>query len=91
MDIFYEIDLLLQEKLVDEDLDKYEDDEEDGEKREDPLEIIGDILIQIESTKDNIVVFPTGNWLTNKVYYNAGITRYYNFGGNKQYIKNYIF
>ena len=56
MDIFYEIDLLLQEKLVDEDLDKYEDDEEDGEKREDPLEIIGDILIQIESTKDNIVV-----------------------------------
>lgn len=58
MDIFYEIDLLLQEKLVDEDLDKYEEyeDDENGEKLRDPMEIIEEILKKIEETQDNIVV-----------------------------------
>ena len=58
MDIFYEIDLLLQEKLVDEDLENYEEYEEDenGEKLRDPLEIIEELLKKIEETQDNIVV-----------------------------------
>ena len=58
MEIFYEIDLLLQEKLVDEDLENYEEYEEDenGEKLRDPLEIIEELLKKIEETQDNIVV-----------------------------------
>ena len=58
IDIFNEIDLLLQEKLIDEDLENYEE-EEDGEiheKKEDPLEILEDILQKIETTKDNTIV-----------------------------------
>ena len=59
-DIFYEIDSLLQEKILDEDYDKYEEDEEEedneNEKKEDPIEIIEDILQKIEITKDNTMV-----------------------------------
>ena len=52
--IYSEIDALLQEKLIDEDLDKLEEDEEgDGEKEEDPLEILDELQHKIESSKDN--------------------------------------
>ena len=52
--IYSEIDALLQEKLMDEDLDNYEEDEDDeGEKGEDPLDILDEIQRKIESNKDN--------------------------------------
>ena len=52
--IYSEIDALLQEKLIDEDLDNYEEDEDDeGEKGEDPLDILDEIQRKIESNKDN--------------------------------------
>ena len=52
--IYSEIDALLQEKLMDEDLDNYEEDEYDeGEKGEDPLDILDEIQRKIESNKDN--------------------------------------
>ena len=58
IDIFYEIDSLLQDKLMDEDLDAVEENEEDeeGDKKDDPLEILEDIFQKIEITKDNIIV-----------------------------------
>ena len=58
IDIFYEIDSLLQDKLMDEDLDGIEDNEEDeeGDKKGDPLDILEDIFQKIEVTKDNIIV-----------------------------------
>ena len=42
-------------------------------------------------TDDNIIVFPTGNWLTNKVYYNAQKQEYLVLRGsiiNNEYIQN---
>ena len=57
IDIFNEIDTLFQEKLLDEDYENCEDEEdEDGERKEDPLEIIEEILEKIEITKDNAIV-----------------------------------
>ena len=54
--IYGEIDALLQEKLIDEDLDKLEEDEEDdGEKEEDPLDILDELQHKIESSKDNSI------------------------------------
>ena len=41
-------------------------------------------------TKDNIVVFPTGNWLTNKVYYNAQRNETYMIKENTILPDNYI-
>lgn len=42
----------------------------------------------IFSTNDNIVVFPNGNWLTNKIYYNNQYSEYKLLSGNVD--KNYI-
>ena len=41
---------------------------------------------------DNVVVFPTGNWLTNKVYYNSQKNEYLVLKGsiiNEEYIEKY--
>ena len=55
--IYSEIDALLQEKLMDEDSDKYEEDEdEDGKKEEDPFDILDEIQHKIEAFKENSLV-----------------------------------
>ena len=63
IDIYYEIDSLFQEKLLDEDIEQYEENEEEeeegegeGDKKEDPLDILEEILEKIEITKDNVIV-----------------------------------
>lgn len=54
-DIFNEIDALLQEKIGNANIENYEEDE-DGGKRDDPLDILEDVFQKIETTKDNIIV-----------------------------------
>ena len=58
IDIFNEIDSLLQEKLVDEDMNSNEEneEEEENEKKDDPLEILEDILQKIDITTDNTIL-----------------------------------
>ena len=51
--IYSEIDALLQDKLKDEDLDQFQDSEDDEEGREDPLDILDEILHKLEATKGN--------------------------------------
>ena len=52
--IYSEIDALLQEKLMDEDSDNFEEDEdEEGKKEEDPFDILDEIQHKIESSKEN--------------------------------------
>ena len=65
MEIFNEIDLLLLEKLIDEDLDNYEEEEdEEGEIRGDPLNIIEDIL---KSKKDKFMILNNMKYLYEKI------------------------
>ena len=40
--------------------------------------------------ENNIVVFPNGNWVTNKVYYNAQKGQYLSLNNNEIIDKNYI-
>ena len=46
MEIFNDIDALLQEKLGDEDIDNFDDDDEEG-KKDDPLDILEDVIQKI--------------------------------------------
>ena len=55
--IYAEIDFFLQEKLNDEDLDQYEEnEEEENNKEDDPLDILDEILQNIEATKENSLI-----------------------------------
>lgn len=49
---------------------------------------LGHDIFNIKS--DNIVVFPNGNWVTNKVYYNAQKGEYLSLNNNEVIDKNYI-
>lgn len=49
---------------------------------------LGHDIFNIKS--DNIVVFPNGNWVTNKVYYNAQKGQYLSLNNNEVIDKNYI-
>ena len=49
---------------------------------------LGHDIFNIKS--DNIVVFPNGNWVTNKVYYNGQKGEYITLNNNEVIDKNYI-
>lgn len=49
---------------------------------------LGHDIFNIKS--DNIVVFPNGNWVTNKVYYNGQKGEYLTLNNNEVIDKNYI-
>ena len=51
--IYMEIDSLLQEKIGDEELDNFEDDDSDEVEQNDPLDILEEIQHKIEATKEN--------------------------------------
>ena len=51
--IYMEIDSLLQEKIGDEELDNFEEDDSDEVEQNDPLHILEEIQHKIEATKEN--------------------------------------
>ena len=51
--IYMEIDSLLQEKIGDEELDNFEEDDSDEVEQNDPLDILEEIQHKIEATKEN--------------------------------------
>jgi len=52
--IFSEIDALLEEKLANEDIDIFDiSDDDDEEGKEDPLDILDEVLQKLEATKEN--------------------------------------
>ena len=42
------------------------------------------------STEENVVVFPSGNWMTNKLYYNSSKKEYYQLDTNSAISMDYI-
>ena len=75
--LYNEIDLLIHDKLNDEDIDLYEE-EEDGEKdKEDPLDIIEEIQQKIESAQDNSLILKEmkNNWVTINQNYSDTVTK----------------
>ena len=75
--LYNEIELLIHDKLNDEDIDIYEE-EEDGEKdKEDPLDILDEIQQKIESAQDNSLMLKEmkNNWVTINQNYSDTVTK----------------
>ena len=75
--LYNEIELLIHDKLNDEDIDLYEE-EEDGEKdKEDPLDILDEIQQKIESAQDNSLMLKEmkNNWVTINQNYSDTVTK----------------
>ena len=51
--IFSEIDALLEEKLANEDIDIFDISDDDDEGKEDPLDLLDEVLQKLEATKEN--------------------------------------
>ena len=84
--LFNEIDILIHDKLSDEDLGLYEEEENEEKDKEDPLDILEEIQQKIESTKDNSLVLKEmkNNLVTINQNYSNTVTKILQESGENQ-------